>query len=89
MGRWPAIVGPDLAQHATPVTFTDGELVVRADSTAWASGLRLQTATLLARLEEEAGPGVVTSLRIVGPSAPSWRKGPRRVAGRGPRDTYG
>lgn len=89
MGRWPAIVGPEIAQHTTPVTFTDGELLVRADSTAWATALRYQTATLLARLEEEAGAGVVTALRIVGPSAPSWRKGPRRVAGRGPRDTYG
>lgn len=89
MGRWPAIVGPEIAQHTTPVTFTDGELLVRADSTAWATALRYQTATLLARLEEEAGAGVVTSLRIVGPSAPSWRKGPRRVTGRGSRDTYG
>ena len=89
MGRWAAIVGPEIAQHATPVTFTDGELLLRADSTAWATELRLQSGALLARLEEEVGAGVVQRLRIVGPSAPSWRKGPRRVAGRGPRDTYG
>lgn len=89
MGRWPAIVGPELAQHTAPVTFEDGVLVVRADSTAWATALRYQSATLLSRLDEEAGAGVVTALRIVGPSAPSWRKGPRRVSGRGPRDTYG
>jgi predicted nucleic acid-binding Zn ribbon protein len=31
----------------------------------------------------------VTSLRITGPAAPCWRKGPRHIAGRGPRDTYG
>lgn len=89
MGRWPAIVGPELAAHTAPVTFEDGVLTVRADSTAWATALRYQSATLLGRLEEEAGPGVVASLRILGPSAPSWRKGPRRVSGRGPRDTYG
>lgn len=89
MGRWAAIVGPEVAQHATPVTFQEGELLVRTDSTAWATELRLQSQALLARLEEEAGMGVVLTLRIVGPSAPSWRKGPRRVAGRGPRDTYG
>lgn len=89
MGRWPVIVGADVAAHSTPVTFTDGELLVRADSTAWATQLRYMTSTLLARLEAEAGPGVVTSLKIVGPSAPSWRKGPRRAAGPGPRDTYG
>ncbi|MDP4886606.1 MAG: DUF721 domain-containing protein, partial [Aquiluna sp.] len=27
--------------------------------------------------------------RFIGPSAPSWKKGPRSVPGRGPRDTYG
>lgn len=89
MGRWPAIVGADVAAHSTPVTFTDGELLVRADSTAWATQLRYMSSTLLGRLEAEAGPGVVTSLKIVGPSSPSWRKGPRRAAGPGPRDTYG
>jgi propionyl-CoA carboxylase beta chain len=35
------------------------------------------------------GDGVVTSLKITGPTAPSWRKGPRHISGRGPRDTYG
>lgn len=89
MGRWPVIVGPDVARHCTPVTFDDGVLVVRAESTAWATQLRYMTSSLLARLEAEAGPGVVASLRIVGPSAPSWSKGPRRATGPGPRDTYG
>ena len=36
-----------------------------------------------------SGTGVVNSLRIVGPVAPSWRKGRYHIAGRGPRDTYG
>jgi predicted nucleic acid-binding Zn ribbon protein len=26
---------------------------------------------------------------VHGPTAPTWGRGPRRVAGRGPRDTYG
>ena len=83
MGRWAAIVGPEVAQHATPVAFDDGELLVRADSTAWATELRLQSQALLARLEEEAGKGVVVGLRIVGPSAPSWgiRPGSSRPSG--------
>lgn len=89
MGRWPIIVGSDVAAHSTPVTFTDGELLIRADSTAWATQLRYMSSTILGRLEAEAGAGVVTSLRVVGPSAPSWRKGPRRAHGPGPRDTYG
>jgi predicted nucleic acid-binding Zn ribbon protein len=44
---------------------------------------------LLATIAAAVGDKVVTSLRITGPTAPSWRKGPRHVSGRGPRDTYG
>ncbi|HTW97931.1 MAG TPA: DUF721 domain-containing protein, partial [Acidimicrobiales bacterium] len=33
--RWPAIVGPTLAEHTRPEALTAGELVVRASSTAW------------------------------------------------------
>src|SRR3954452_25390957 len=32
MGRWPEIVGSDIAAHVTPVSFTDGVLTVQADS---------------------------------------------------------
>jgi predicted nucleic acid-binding Zn ribbon protein len=89
MGRWAAIVGPEVAAHATPQAFEDGELVVAADSTAWATQIRLLAPTLLARLAEELGAGVVTSVTVRGPSAPSWKKGLLAVRGRGPRDTYG
>lgn len=89
MGRWPAIVGLAVAAHCAPVTFVDGVLTVRCDSTAWATNLRLMSSTLLGRLETEAGEGVVTELRVVGPSAPSWSRGLRRAPGPGPRDTYG
>ena len=90
MGRWPEIVGTDVATHVEPVTFTDGVLTVRADSTAWATQIRLLASSLLARVEEEVGAGAVTELRVVGPSAPSWNRGSRRSPdSRGPRDTYG
>nr|WP_137119747.1 DciA family protein [Ornithinicoccus soli] len=89
MGRWPSIVGADVAAHCAPVTFEDGILTVRCDSTAWATNLRLMSATLMGRIEQEAGEGVVTELRVHGPSAPSWKRGPRRTPGPGPRDTYG
>lgn len=90
MGRWTQIVGADIAAHCSPVSFELGRLVVRAESTAWATQLRLLHSTLLARIEAEAGHGVVTDLHIVGPSAPSWSRGPRKVSdGRGQRDTYG
>ena len=47
MGRWAAIVGPEVSAHAVPLAFEDGELVVGADSTAWATQIRLLAPTLL------------------------------------------
>ena len=90
IGRWSQIVGPEIAQHCAPVDFVDGILTVRADSTAWATQLRLLSSSLLTRLAEDVGEGTVGELRVVGPGAPTWSRGPRRVQdGRGPRDTYG
>jgi predicted nucleic acid-binding Zn ribbon protein len=89
VGRWAEVVGPDLAAHVTPESFEDGVLLVRADSTAWATQVRLLGPTLLRRLAEELGEGVVERVTVGGPAGPSWRKGMRRVPGRGPRDTYG
>lgn len=89
MGRWATIVGTDVAGHCTPVTFGDGVLTVRADSTAWATQLRLMSSSILGRLEAEVGKDTVIELRVQGPSAPSWTRGLRRATGPGPRDTYG
>lgn len=90
IGRWSTIVGDEVAQHCHPVEFVDSVLTVRADSTAWATNLRLMSSTLMASLAREVGEGTVTQIKVVGPSAPSWSKGMRRVQdGRGPRDTYG
>jgi predicted nucleic acid-binding Zn ribbon protein len=88
-GKWAALVGADVAEHTEPVALSEGELTVRADSTAWATQLRLLQRQVLAKIAAEVGDGVVKRLKVQGPSAPSWRHGPRRVPGRGPRDTYG
>lgn len=89
MGRWSEIVGPNVAEHCKPVTFSDGVLTVRADSTAWTTQMRLMSSSILGRLETEVGKDAVTELRVQGPSAPSWSRGPRKSTGPGPRDTYG
>ncbi|MEP6598572.1 MAG: DciA family protein [Actinomycetota bacterium] len=87
---WAGLVGAELAGRCSPVSLADGELRVAAESTAWATQLRMLTGTLLARLAAELGPTVVTRMHVTGPVAPSWRFGPRAVRGaRGPRDTYG
>jgi predicted nucleic acid-binding Zn ribbon protein len=88
-GAWERVVGPDIAKHSRPVKLDAGVLTVEAESTAWATQLRMLAATLLKQIASEVGHNVVTRLQIHGPAAPSWSKGPRRVQGRGPRDTYG
>ncbi|HET6533958.1 MAG TPA: DciA family protein, partial [Actinoplanes sp.] len=88
-GAWEKVVGPDIARHSRPVKLDDGVLTVEAESTAWATQLRMLAATLIKNIAAEVGHNVVTRLNIHGPAAPSWQRGPRRVQGRGPRDTYG
>jgi predicted nucleic acid-binding Zn ribbon protein len=89
VGRWREVVGDQVADHCTPETFDDGLLVVRTDSTAWATQVRLLVPQLLQRLEVELGPDVVRDVKVLGPAGAQWGHGQRRVPGRGPRDTYG
>lgn len=87
--RWGQIVGDQTAENSIPEALMDGTLTVRCKSTAWATQLRLMQETILDRINTEF-PGLeVTALKMLGPAAPSWKKGPRSVPGRGPRDTYG
>ena len=88
-GQWSTVVGEHIADHAAPTGLTDGVLSIVAESTAWATQLRMVQPQLLAKIAAAVGDGVVTSLRITGPKGPSWRKGPLHSPGRGPRDTYG
>jgi predicted nucleic acid-binding Zn ribbon protein len=87
--RWEHIVGADVAAHCRPERLEDGTLTCVAESTAWATQIRMLSATILGRLANEVGAGVVRRLHVHGPTAPDWRHGPLRVTGRGPRDTYG
>jgi predicted nucleic acid-binding Zn ribbon protein len=88
-GNWEQLVGSELAEHCRPRSLTEGELTVEAESTAWATQLRGLTGRLLARIGNEVGRDVVRRIQVHGPVAPSWGRGPKRVRGRGPRDTYG
>lgn len=89
LASWADIVGEETAAHCDPIGIEDGALTVRCDSTAWATQLRLmrsQITTTIATHFPEAG---IQSVRFEGPNAPSWKRGPRSIPGRGPRDTYG
>ncbi|MFF5567736.1 DciA family protein [Streptomyces sp. NPDC012623] len=94
MGRWPQIVGEDLAKHCVPQRYDDGHdervLTVRCDSTAWATQLRLLAPRLVARLNEDLGHGTVRTIKVLGPGGPPSRSGRLRAPGsQGPGDTYG
>ncbi|MFT4285848.1 MAG: DciA family protein [Protaetiibacter sp.] len=86
---WPELVGVEVAAHADPVSVEDGLLTVRCDSTAWAQQLRSMRTNVLARIAERHPAAGIESIRFLGPDAPSWKRGPRAIPGRGPRDTYG
>jgi predicted nucleic acid-binding Zn ribbon protein len=80
-GRWPQLVGPELAEHTEPQTFEDGILVVAADSNTWAAQLRLLSGPLVKRLNEELGHGTVQRVKVVGPSSAPRGTGRLRVTG--------
>lgn len=88
-GNWAQIVGADLAAHTRPDGFADGELTIAADSTAWATQVRLLASMLVRRLNAELGDGTVRRVKVRGPSGPRQRGGWRVPGSRGPRDTYG
>jgi predicted nucleic acid-binding Zn ribbon protein len=89
MGRWPEVVGEHVATHCVPVGFAQGTLTVRAATTAWATQLRLLVPDVRRRLDAVVGEGVVAHIEVLGPDAPSWKRGRLSVRGRGARDTYG
>ena len=86
---WPELVGSDVAAHCEPAGIDDGVLTVQCDSTAWATQLRIMRADILTTILRRYPDAQVSSIRFIGPGAPSWKRGPRSVPGRGPRDTYG
>jgi predicted nucleic acid-binding Zn ribbon protein len=87
--RWPEIVGEINAKNTQPENLSNGKLTVRCKSTAWATELRLMQTQILERISSSFPELEIKSISFLGPDAPSWKKGPRSVPGRGPRDTYG
>lgn len=88
-GHWESLVGQQIAEHTTVEMVKEGRVFISCTSTAWATNLKYMQSTILAEIAKQVGPGVITELKIYGPKAPNWRKGPLHVKGRGPRDTYG
>jgi len=88
--KWSEIVGADIAANSEPITLLEGRLTIRAASTAWATQLRLLAPDLLKSIQAQSEGALVEELFIIGPTAPSWKRGLRTIRGaKGPRDTYG
>ena len=89
LASWLEIAGVETAEHSTPVGIEEGVLTVKCDSTAWATQLRLMRVQIMNRIISRYPDAGIESIRFEGPGAPSWKRGPRSIPGRGPRDTYG
>ncbi|MBN9151927.1 MAG: DUF721 domain-containing protein [Micrococcales bacterium] len=89
LDSWAELVGEETAAHSVPAGIDEGVLTVSCDSTAWATQLRLMRTQIISRIVERYPDAGIEALRFNGPGVPSWKRGPRSVPGRGPRDTYG
>jgi predicted nucleic acid-binding Zn ribbon protein len=89
LSSWVEIVGAETAEHSAPVSIEEGALTISCDSTAWATQLRLMRSQVMTQIATRFADAGITSVRFEGPNAPSWKRGPRSIPGRGPRDTYG
>ena len=88
--NWRKIVGDEVANHCEAITLLEGRLTIRAETTAWATQLRLIQDEILKTLQTHSEGVLVEELAVIGPSAPSWKRGLRSIRGaKGPRDTYG
>jgi predicted nucleic acid-binding Zn ribbon protein len=89
IAAWGDVVGEETSKHSAPVGIEGGTLTVQCDSTSWATQLRLMRGEMLAHIERRYPDAGVENIRFIGPDVPTWKRGPRSVPGRGPRDTYG
>ena len=88
--KWREIVGNEIADHCEPITLFEGRLTIKAESTSWATQLRLITPELLQNIRSRSEGALVDEVTVIGPNTPSWKRGLRTIRGaRGPRDTYG
>ena len=69
---------PTWPRTPSPTRFADGELAVTADSTAWATQVRLLAPQLVRRLNVELGDGTVRRVKVRGPAPPRQRGGMAR-----------
>lgn len=96
LDAWPDLVGDSVAAHCRPVRIDRGELLVEAESPAWATQLTWLEQSIRQRVNEQAGEVLVRRVRIVvagqGGEDGRGRSGDGRPGGGrsgGPADRFG
>lgn len=85
---WVDLVGSEVAAHTQP-DLDEAVLTIACDSSAWATQLRILRHDILRAIDERYPGTGIELIHVLGPGVPTQIRGPRRVKGRGPRDTYG
>ena len=62
---WPEVVGDAFVAHTSVRSMRDGVCTIVVDDGGWATQLRYAEQTILERLAQHCGAGVVTTLRVV------------------------
>lgn len=67
--HWDQVVGEGIARHTTVASFTDGVLVIRAESTVWSTQLTYLIPQLTATIRERLAGLDIQEIRVTGPAS--------------------
>jgi predicted nucleic acid-binding Zn ribbon protein len=67
---WPAVVGPAIAEQASPTAERGGTVTVSCSASVWAQELDLMSRQIVSGLNQALGRGAVQRLRCVAVSPP-------------------
>ncbi|KAA8826029.1 MULTISPECIES: DUF721 domain-containing protein [Bifidobacterium] len=76
--HWDQVVGEGVARHSAVADFTDGVLVIRAESTVWATQLTYLIPQLTDTIRRNLKGLTINEIRVTGPAAGYTRKWARR-----------
>jgi len=66
--KFPEVVGEETAAHLVIERFENGELILRADSTSWATQLKYLTPVLLEKLQAAAPDLGISNVKVLPPA---------------------
>ena len=69
IANWRQIVGLRGAEHCQIVSLEYVKLIVKADSSTWATEIKLLSPQLQGAIDRAVGPGVVNVVEVLGPEA--------------------